>query len=214
MKNWILGTMVVLFNVAFGQDWSTDKYVYDELYEGYVITKEGERLNGYVKYRNRYIMQEEVVFYREKDNINTKKRYDAGDLIEYAVADKVYHCINYSGGESLTDIRGLLLVNGNGCIREYVWYGRASGYNTFTLMEGETEEQLGNRKFPPTKVYHRKGDEMAVTDAFFTEDFQKKMSNYLKDNKEMYRKVKSGESNYDKVMNIRAIFDEYNSGCR
>ncbi len=213
LKNWMGVAFLLLAGTGFSQDWSTDKYQYDELYDGYVITKEGEKLGGYVKYRNRFIMQEEVIFYVTKDG-KGKKRYDAKDLLEYSVADKTYHCLRFSGETGYPEVRGLLVVKGEGCIKEYVWYDRASGYNTFTLMDGETEEDLAKRKFPPTTVYHKKGDDLPVTNTYFKDDFNKKMSTYIKDNKELARKVKSGASNYDKVMNIDAIFAEYNKDCK
>ena len=64
----IRGITIVLF-VLIGvstnaQDWSLDKYKYGELYKGYVIDNEGTRIDGYIKYRNRWVMQNEVIFYK------------------------------------------------------------------------------------------------------------------------------------------------------
>lgn len=212
------GLLAVLFVFAGwminAQDWSTDKYQYNEIYEGYIITKEGERIDGFIKYRNRYVMQEEVIFYKSKSNPSSKKKYMADDLMEYKVADKTYHCINYSGGASVSKIRANLLINGEGCIKEYRWYERASGYNTLTRREGETDDEFLDRKFPPTTVYFKDGDEMAVTKDFFKDDFTKKMAAYVKDYKELYKKVKGGEKGYDKLFNLEAIFKEYNEWCK
>lgn len=209
----IIVIVLVISSFVRSQDWSTDTYQYDEQYPGYVITKEGERIDGFIKYRNRYVMQEEVIFYKVKDNPSTKERYLAEDLKEYKVADKTYHCINYSGGASVTKIRGNLLIDGKGCIKKYVWYDRASGYNTLIRGEGESDEDFGNRKFPPTTIYYKVGDEMAVNADFFRDDFTKKMAAYVKDNKELYKKVKAEENGYAQLFNMEAIFDEYNKDC-
>ena len=212
LKNTLLLAFTILGLSVSAQDWSTSKYKYNELYEGYVVTAEGEKIEGYVKYRNRYVMQEEVIFYKTKTG--TKKKYMANQLMEYKVADKLYHCINYSGGASISQIRANLVVNGEGCIKEYVWYDRASGYNTLKKREGETDKEFGDRKFPPTTVYFKQGDEMAVTAAYFSKDFTKKMSAYVKPQKELYKKVKSAQSGYSKPFNLEAIFKEYNENCK
>ena len=212
----ILFTLLALMyvNSLKAQDWNSPDYIYDEQYEGYVITKEGEKIRGFVKYRNRFIMQEEVIFFADKDDNKTKKRYFTQDLQGFGVADKIYECLAYSGGASVTDIRALLVVRGSGCIKEYVWYDRAAGYTTMTLMEGESEEQLGNRKFPPTTVYYKVGDDIPVTAKYFEDDFTKKMGMYIKDNKELAKKVKAGTVGYNKGMYLEAIFKEYNESCQ
>lgn len=204
----------VCVNSLNAQDWNSPDYVYDERYEGYVITKEGEKIQGFVKYRNRYIMQEEVIFFSDKDNEKTKKRYYTHELQGYAVGDKVYECLAYSGGASVTEIRALLVIRGTGCIKEYVWYDRAAGYTTMVLMDGETEEQLGTRKFPPTKIYYKTGDDIPVPVKYFDEDFDKKMALYIKENKELVKKVKAGTVGYNKPMYLDAIFKEFNATCK
>ena len=100
MKTLVLLSMLCMGGAVWSQDWSTNTYKYGEQYEGYVITDEGERVDGYIKYRNRMIMQEEVIFYSVKDNPSTKKKYMADKLSEYKVGDKLYHCIPYSGSSA------------------------------------------------------------------------------------------------------------------
>ena len=195
------------------QDWSTDTYQYSELYEGYVITAEGVKIEGFIKYRNRYVMQEEVIMYKSKEDVRSKTKYEAADLAEYHVGDKTYHCINYSGGAGI-DIRANLLISDDGCIKEYVWYDRASGYNKLIQRQGESDEDFGARKYPPTTVFYKSGDGMGVTADFFKNDFSKKMASYVSDNKVLAKKIKKGENGYTKLLNMRAIFAEYNKYCQ
>lgn len=213
MRIKILMIALMVSVVANAQDWTSGKYQYDEQYPGYVITKEGEKIEGFIKYRNRYVMQEEVVFYGKKGNNSTKETYEAGDLLEYKVADKLYHCIPFSNSASM-QIRANLVMDDSGCIKKYVWYDRASGYNTLQRREGESDQDLLDRKFPPTIAYFKTGDDIPVTEAYFKDDFTKKMSTYLKDNKELAKKVKAGESGYDKIMHLEKIFKEYNENCK
>ncbi len=208
----LVAVAVMISASAFAQDWSTDKYQYGELYEGFVVDKDGRKTEGYIKYQSRYKLQEEVIFYKKKDD--TKRTiYDADDLSEYKVADKHYKVINFSGGASVTKMRGNLIVDDQHCIKKYVWYDRAPGYNQLKQRPNETDEEYGNRKFPATYVYYKDGDEMAVTEEFFEKDFTNKMKAYIKDHKELYKKVKAGESGYNKIINMEDVFKEYNEWC-
>ena len=188
------------------QDWSTDNYKYNELYPGYIITADGERTSGYLKYRNRYVMQSEIIFYRSKEDLRSKKKYSPEDLIEYGVADKVYHCINYTGSALTSGKRAVLLVN-DGCISQYTWYERADGYNHLLQGSGESDEDFAKRKYPETTVIYKKGDDIAVEIDFFKEKFPKKMASYVSDNKELATKVKSKQSGYN-FIGIKGIIKE------
>ena len=194
------------------QDWSKDTYQYGELYEGYIIDLEGNKTEGFIKYRNRWVMQNEVIFYKINDIESPKKKYLTSNLSEYKIADKLYHCIHYSGGNGRL-VRANLVIQGEGCIKEYVWYDRASSYNKLRKKAGETEEDFGERKFPSTTVYHKEGDGLAINSDYFKEDFTKKMAKYLAANKVLAKKVKSKQSGYTKILNLRSIFAEYNESC-
>lgn len=215
MKTLIFSFLFFVSFISMAQDWSTDTYKYDELYPGYVVTLKGEKIEGYIKYRNRFIMQEEVIFFSDPNMVNTKKRYKAEELLEYEVADKHYEVIRYSGGKNnYPELRGNLVMRGSGCIKEYVWYSQASGYTTMAKLEGESDEAFGNRKFPSTPVFYKAGDEIAVEMSFFQDDFAKKVSQYVSGNKELAKKVKSGMSGYNREGDVRKIFEEYNKDCK
>ncbi|MFT5779384.1 MAG: hypothetical protein ACI837_002342 [Crocinitomicaceae bacterium] len=208
----LLASLFVLISImANAQDWTTDTYKYGELYEGYIINDKGVKMLGYIKYRNRNINQEEVYFYHE-NNPSTKKKYLVNDLQEFKVGDKTYRCIMYSGNESIQKKKANLLIS-DGCISSFLWYDRASGYNTMKKLPGESDEAFGNRKFPSTVVYFKTGDDMAVSESFFDDDFVKRMSTYVKDNKELAKKIKAETSGY-KIANVAAILTEYNEGCQ
>jgi hypothetical protein len=194
------------------QDWSSDNYKYGEQYEGYVIDLNGDRIDGFIKYRNRVIMQEEVIFYSDKDNPSTKKKYETSELQAFGVGDKKYECIPYSGSKGVQSVQANLIISEDGCIKSYVWYTRASGYKSMKKREGESDEAYGNRKFPSTSVYFKSTDGMGVTQDFFSDDFKKKMSAYTSDNKELSKKIKKGESGYQE-RNFMAIVKEFNEHC-
>lgn len=194
------------------QDWISDTYQYGELYEGYIIDLEGTKTEGFIKYRNCYVMQDEVYFYKVNDLESSRKKISTDDLIEYKVADKLYHCIRYSGGNGRL-VRGNLVLNDEGCIKEYAWYDRAASYNKLIKKKGESDEDYFNRKYPQTDVFYKKGDGLAFTLDYFKDDFSKKLVKFLEGNKVMAKKVKSKQDGYTEMRDLRAIFKEYNTSC-
>lgn len=211
MKNIILSLFVLTSISLSAQDWSTDVYKYGEEYPGYVIEANGNKIEGFIEYRNRYSMQNEVVFFKTKGDKKSKLKFDTGDLKEYKVADKLYHCINYSGGLLSKPIKANLLVT-DGCIREYVWYNRAENYTTMQKLQGESDEDFNKRLYPPTTIYYKEGDEKPVETSYFAMKFTSKMAEYVAKDKELAAKVTAGEKGY-KMLNILDIIAEYNKNC-
>lgn len=204
--------MLIISSVLFSQDWSTDVYKYGEQYPGYIITEKGDKIEGFIEYRNRYNMQNTVVFFKEKGNKKSKIKYKTGDLKEYQVADKTYHCIPYSGGLSKKTIKANLLVK-TGCITEYVWYNRHESYLTMQKMKDESQEDYMKRMYPPSAVYLKQGDdESPRTIDYFALKFSKKMSEWIVDNSELSAKVAAKEKGYG-MLSILAIIEEYNTNC-
>ncbi len=189
-NQFFLVLFLIFTSTINAQDWNTDNYQYGQLYEGYVIDQEGNKIEGFIKYRNRYIMQMEVIFFKVNNPKSPKKKYLAQNLIEYKVADKLYHVIPHSGGAGM-QMRGNLVVNNTGCIKEYVWYKRSSSYNKLKRRPGESDEDFAERKFPSSHIYFKDGDQMAVSKSFFKDDFAKKMAKYVSSNKVLAKKIKS-----------------------
>ena len=193
------------------QDWSTDVYKYGEEYPGYVVDEKGNKTEGYIKYRDRYSMQNEVIFFAEKGNKKTKTKYKTADLKEYKVADKLYHCIHYSGGLLAKPIRANLVVS-EGCITQYVWYDRAEGYALMQQGPNETDEEFGNRMYPSKMVFLKSGSDEPKSVDYFGLKFAKKMSEYISDNKELASKVANKEKGYG-MLKILDIIEQYNAEC-
>lgn len=193
------------------QDWSSDVYRSGELYPGYVIDASGTKTEGYIKYQNRYTMQNEVLFYADKDNKKSKVKYKTKDLSEYKVADKLYRCIHYSGGLMAKPVRANLVVK-DGCITEYVWYNRADNYAIMQKGANETEEEFMARKYPSVMVFKKKGDDDVRSLDQFALKFASKMSDYVSDNAELSKKIADKETGY-RMLSIQPIIAEYNAAC-
>lgn len=203
--------LITLTFQSFAQDWSSDTYQYDELYPGYIIKKDGEKITGFIKYRNRVVMQDAIIFYMDKSNPKTKESYDPKELIEYEVADKHYDCINYSGSALNNDTKALLLVK-KGCITEYAWYEKMDQYNKLVKSEGESDEDFAKRKYPSISVYMQEG-QIPIDMNYFKDDYNKKMSQYLENNKELSTRVKKEKSEFSEFK-AKSLIDEYNKDCK
>lgn len=204
------GILALMTTDMNAQDWSSDVYKYGEDYPGYVIDEDGKKIEGFIRYQNRYKMQNEVLFFAEKGNKKSKTKYKTADLKEYMVADKMYHCIHYSGGLLKKPVRANLVVK-DGCITQYVWYDRAENYALMQRGANETEEEFMNRMYPSKMVFLKDGDEPRSVD-YFGLKFAKKMSEYVADNEELAAKVTAKEKGY-RMLAILEIIDEYNANC-
>ena len=212
MKSFFSLILLITLNVQVSaQDWSTDKYQYDELYPGYVIKADGEKIAGFIKYRNRMSMQDEIVFFMDKNNSKTKETYRPEELLEYEVAEKHYDCIKYSGSALNNDTKAVLLVK-KGCISEYAWYQRSDQYNKLVKGDGESDEDFAERKYPITTVYHQEG-QIPIDLEYFKDDYAKKMSQYLSNNKELSSRVKKEKAEFS-AFKAKALIAEYNKDCK
>lgn len=209
IKGLLLAAMAFLALGASAQDWTSDAYTYGQRYEGYVIDKGGTKIEGFIQYTNQASLQDNIIFFHEKDNNKTKVKYKPADLLEYMVADKLYHCITYSGGISGKTIKGNLLIS-DGCIKEYRWYNKST--NPVYKTTEESDEEFNRRKFPPVTVYWKEGVERPRSDDYFLLKYAKKIQEFISDNAELAAKVTDKEKGYG-FINISRVIEEYNTAC-
>ena len=75
LKKLLLPILMFAAFFSLSQDWDPTVYKGGEQYPGYVIDSKGKKIEGFIKYTNRYELQNTVVFYAEKGNKKTKKKY-------------------------------------------------------------------------------------------------------------------------------------------
>ena len=211
LKSLLFSAFMLTAFIMVAQDWSTDVYKYGTLYPGYVIDEDGKKTEGFIKYQNRYSLQNDLLFYTDKDNKKSKVKYKTQDLTEYMVADKLYHVIHYSGGLLKKPLRGNLVVN-DGCITEYVWYDRADDHLQMRKTGGETDNEFLDRKYPPSQLFLKDGEEEVKKPAKFLLKFSEKMAEWIADDLDLAGKVAAKEKGY-KMLNLLQIIDEYNENC-
>jgi hypothetical protein len=211
LRTLLSASLALLLTATHAQDWSSDVYRMGELYPGYIVDATGKKTEGFIKYQNRYTMQNEVLFYTDKDDKKSKQDLKTKDLKEYKVADKLYHCINYSGGLVGSAVRANLLVQ-EGCITQYVWYNRVENWAILQKGPAESEEEFMNRMYPSVMVFMKAGDEQPRSLDYFGLGFPKKMSEYVSDNAALAKKVADKEKGYG-MLKVLDIISEYNAGC-
>jgi|SRR6185437_4083486 len=195
----ILFVFVLISGAAFAQkpDWSSDVYMEEQIYPGYIIKSNGEKIEGFIKALPRGASEDGLMpsnqtrcdFYTDPKNKKTKVVYKPADLIGYKIADKYYKSIAYSGG--LMAKANFCLQTSAGRISTYVWYSKKN------LTQWEEKDLI------------QKGDEKPMDQSMFMLSFAKKMSEMASDYPELAAKV----SNKDKGYGVGSMFDvikEYN----
>jgi len=212
LKSLLFAAFMFCGFVMFAQDWYNPAYSYGQQYAGYIIDADGNKTEGFIKYKNRYAMQQGVEFFTEKGNRKSRVKYKAQDLKEYKVGDHLYHVIHYSGGLLKKPLRGNLVVK-TGCISEYIWYDRDENFATMRKNVGESQEDFDNRLYPSKTVYLKKGSDEPHSTDYYALGFAKRVSALVSDNQELSEKVANKEKGY-RMLKFYAIIEEYNENCK
>lgn len=168
---------------------SAQNYQIGSFYEGYLIKKDGSRERGYILLTDESKRYEKVTFKKEKKGKN--QAFKPKDIAGYKVADQVYHSVSYKDFP-FSNTRFLLLEK-DGCLKEYSCKFYSDGaWVRHTILqndEGEAEN----------------------IDTYLL-NFPKKMSNMVRNDKELAQKIQNKEKGYD-LLHYLAIIDEYNENC-
>lgn len=208
---YLLSTLLLFAAFASNAQEPVHAYVDGGTHEGYVILADGTQKNGYIRYSNPYNIQNTVVFLTDKDDKDTKEKFDAKELKEYRIGEKTYHVIHWSGGMTAKPLKGNLLVE-EGCISTYRWYGRPESVMPVTRNPGESDDSFLERKYSPQTVYKNENADKCYQHSDFALGFAKKMSAFIEDNEDLSNKVAKKEKGY-KLVNIYKVMEEYNKAC-
>jgi hypothetical protein len=200
--NVIFMLLFVISSMAIAQkpDWSSDVYRFDEIYPGYIVKTNGEKIEGYLRALHRGQPEDGISpsnqtrceFYSDPKNKKTKVVYKVADLQGYKIADKYYKSIGYSGGLT-SKINNFCLQTSTGRIASYVWYSWEGG------VGGKWVE----------KSIIQKADEKPIEESSLMLGFAKKMSEMVSDYPELAAKVLNKEKGYG-VGSFFEVIKEYN----
>ena len=185
MRKFILLLLVVFFTNSLQ---SQTEYRLFSYYEGYVIKKDGSKERGFIQYLDETDRYKKVIFRKTKKD--KRQKFGVKDIKGYKVADVTYHAVEFKG--PVFKNLNFLIVEAEGCINKY---------GMRKLEDGAWKGVI---------VYQKDGK--AVSADVFALNFAKKMSEFIKDDKELATKVKNKEKGY-RILAIDAIIEEYNTNC-
>ncbi len=190
------------------QDWSGMSYAYYQNYPGYIITNAGDTVKGFVEHGDRTRNQNKCIFYTDVKDRKTKKTYKPDELKGYAVGDKVYRSMHYSGGLFSKPLNFVLAVK-PGRITQCTYYTKDEGYIIQVRKINETDAQYDERICKAELVWYKEGED-PISNPTLLLGFAKKVSKLVADYPELAKKVENKEKGYT-TLKILDIIDEYNN---
>ncbi len=187
MKYILLLALLFTATTSYAQD---QEYRIGDYYEGYIVNNDGERVRGYIQHLDESERYEKVIF--KEDRKAKKSKFKPKNIKGYKVAGVEYRSCNFKA-VIMRDTK-FLAVGKDGCMEMMSW--RKYNYED-RAWEGEIVLRVNGE---------------AVSAQTFVMGFAKRMSALVKDNKELYNKVKNKQKGY-RLLSLEKIVDEYNEQC-
>ena len=211
MKNTML-LMALLFAMSSFSQIDDNWEDQSEKLQGYIITKKGDTINGYLKRYLKIKSQRKVKFFETLDS--KPETFKPNDLLGYKIAADYYEVHPYEGMSGKTKVFLLKTVDGKIDLFEYYISVEDDQGKEMTLSKsGNTEISLDlDGSEIQTEVLALKDNKeylkFASPKLLFS--FKKVMSKYVADYPELSNKISKKEKGYS-VINILKIVDEYNA---
>ena len=228
MKKSAILFMAVILGVSFyGQDNVTDvtgdttKINLWTIYPGYIIDKNNDTINGYLKLKNLANNQDKVFFYKDSTGKKDEAiKYKPKDLKAYQVGPRYYESYKFRPGVSTyaandANTYHFVLRVIDGPFSIYKWY-----YETTQRSEERVkidEDKLANTQidlsFNENELKHvtlgKIRDGEIINFQHMLLGFKKKMSKVVADYPELSKKIANKEDGY-RSSDIEKIAREYN----
>ena len=170
----------------FSQPLLAQNYSVGQIYEGHIVNADGSVTQGFIVYGAMLDMKMNVVFYTDKMNRKTKKKYSPKDIKGFKVGAEEYRSVKW------------------GAIMKQQVFGRVMEKGHITTF-GIAEETDGKIEYMRGL---QKGDSDVIGMTRFLR-FAEEMSEYISDYEELSTKVKNKEKGY-RLLEMDAILREYN----
>jgi hypothetical protein len=185
---YLITTVLAAFALLMTTNLVAQDYQPNNFYEGYIVQKDGSRLDGFILYGTMEENKSQVTFYTDKKNRKTKEKFKTKDIAGYKVGSEEYISVTY---------RSIL--------KQQVFAKVESKGQILVLSIAEPAENGGWAYTMGLK----KGDDDAIGTARFI-NFAKQMSEYIEDYEELAKKVADKESGY-RLLSMLSIIEEYNT---
>ncbi len=192
------------------------------IYPGYVVTKSGDTIQGYLKLKNLVNNQDKVLFYLHPDDEKYTKKYKPKMLKVYKVGPRYYESfkfrppVTYAGNDANTYHFVLKIIDGPFSL--YRWYYESTERSKQRVKVDEnnpaatqidlsfSEEELLTHDYGKTPD----GDFIDLNSMKLLTNFKKNMSKLVGDYPELAKKIKNKLEGY-RYANLEKIINEYNS---
>ena len=209
MKHLILLMTVLMSSFGFSQIDDNWEDVSEKL-PGYIITNEGEKIEGYLKRFLKIKSQRKVKFFKTLEDKPVV--YGPEDLKAYKIENDYYETHPYEGLSGKTKVFLLRTVDGKISLFDY--YIRVEddkGAEMTLSKKGNTEISLDfdGSKIQTEILAVKNGDDylkFASSNVIFS--FKNIMSKYVSDYPELAKKIKDKEKGY-RILSILNIVNEY-----
>jgi hypothetical protein len=216
-----ISTLCLTILYSYGQgsestsvvDWSPELYQVGKKYPGYIVTMDSDTIKGFIQAGYRCAgsgagknNQNKCEFFANEGDKKPLAKYRPNDIKGYAIADKVYESILYSGG--LMNNLNFNLVRTEGRIKVYEWYKTVENFSTLYRQSGESMKEFDNRRFETRIILKKEGEDPKSYNSYLLK-FSKKMSALVGDNVELAEKISNKEKGY-KIFSMLNIVEEYN----
>ncbi|MDA9339416.1 hypothetical protein N9Q68_00425 [Polaribacter sp.] len=205
--------LFALFVSTFGFSQIKDNWEEkSEILPGYIITNNGEKIDGYLKRFLKIKSQRKVRFYKTKESKATT--YRPKQLKAYKIATDYYESHPYEGLRGKTKV--FLLRSVVGKINLFEYYIRVEddqGKEVMLFKKGNKEVSLDfNGTKIQTEILAVKDEKeyLKFTSAKLVFKFKKVMSKYLSDFPALSEKIKTKKKGY-RILSILSIVKEYNA---
>ncbi len=224
MKRLFLLITVMLYQAVYSQNISennlhdTTKVKLFSLYPGYVVTRKGDTLKGYVLLKNLIANQDKVIFYpTQEKNKEQAQKFKPKEVKAYKVGPRYYESYKFRPGVSsyaTNDAKAyhFVLKVIDGPVSLYKWYYETTqrSEDRVKINEEHPLESHVDLSFDESDLKYitlfKKLDGEITKPAL---NFKKQMSKLLADYPELAKKIASKEKGY-RSWDLEKIIREYN----
>lgn len=205
---------ICLLLVGFSIDASGQEPERGSVLPGYIVTLQGDTVKGYLLNINLWLNQNMTFYYDHPENAEGRIKYKPNDLLAYQVGSGNYESIKFPFTYS-THKQSFILRKIEGAVNYYVWYydkDRSKLKATEITLDGLSSSFDFDEKALWTETYVRKGNEKftKISGLKYVLNFAKNMSEYLKDDPELSKKIQGKTVGYQSI-DTEKIIKEYNS---
>ncbi len=186
------------------------------IYPGYVITHEGDTIQGFIKLNNLIDNQRKALFYNDPEDKKYTEKYKPKDIKAYKTGPRLYESFKFRPTNEDRGYHFFLKIL-DGPVSLYRWYYEPQSRSEERLKIDENN--IANSKIDLSFseadlnseliAIKNEGEPVKLDQLKYLTNFKKNMSKFLADDRELAQKIARKEKGY-RYENLIEIIKEYN----